>query len=75
MSGLETIGQRMYSECLRVFGSIQQATKNLGVSSPVVIYRWGHGNSCPQAHYLAELLKAGGDINYILIGGNRNEVP
>ena len=75
MSGSDTIGKRMYSECLRIFGSIEQATKILGASSRVVIYRWGHGNSSPQAHYLAELLKAGGDINYILIGGNRNEVP
>ena len=75
MSGSDTIGKRMYSECLRIFGSIEQATKILGASSRVVIYRWGHGNSSPQAHYLAELLKSGGDINYILIGGNRNEVP
>lgn len=70
MSGSDTIGKRMYSECLRIFGSIKQATKILGASSPVVIYRWGHGNSSPQAYYLAELLKAGGDINYILIGKN-----
>jgi hypothetical protein len=75
VSGSDTIGKRTYSECLRIFGSIKQATKTLGASSPVVIYRWGHDNSCPQAYYLAKLLKAGGDINYILIGGNRNEMP
>jgi hypothetical protein len=74
MNSKETIGTRMYSECLRLWGSIYRATKELGVSQPMIIYRWGRGISCPQAYYLAQILKAGADIHYILTGVKQCEL-
>lgn len=71
----ETIGQRMYLECRRVYGYIAEAQRTLGVSHRGVISKWKLGQSCPQAYFLAEILKDGGDINYILLGGERDEVP
>jgi hypothetical protein len=75
MDSTETIGTRMYSECLRLWGSIYRAAKELGVSQPMIIYRWGRGISCPQAYFMAKILKAGADIKYILTGERENELP
>lgn len=68
MKAGETIGSRTFSECIRLFGSIRNAAKKLGVSSPSVVYRWGEGTSCPHAYYLAMMLENGADIHYILKG-------
>lgn len=69
MAFIDTIGTRAYSECLKLWGgSIYRAAKALEVSSPVIVYRWGSGEACPSAHFLAKLYHAGADIKYILVG-------
>jgi hypothetical protein len=62
-----SIGERAYSESIRLFGSVRAATKALDVSCKTVIYRW-RDEGCPHAYFLSKLYEAGADIGYILTG-------
>ncbi len=64
------IGFRAYTEVLRIFPGTTAAVKALGIKSDN-IYKWKDG-VCPSAKYLARLLKAGADIEYILIGRKKD---
>jgi hypothetical protein len=62
-----SIGERAYSESVRLFGDVKTAVKEIGVSHRSVMYRWrDHGH--PQAYFLSKLYTAGADIGYILTG-------
>jgi hypothetical protein len=61
------IGYRAYEECLRIFKSVCDAADAIGVSSPIVIYRW-QKDFMPSAVYLAKLYEVGADIGYIFTG-------
>jgi hypothetical protein len=74
MSKIETIGERAFSECLRLWETPYKAAKALGVCQSMVIYKWGRGLSCPQAYYLAQMYSAGADIKYILLGVRESEL-
>jgi hypothetical protein len=67
-----TIGQRAYSECIRLFGGVTEAANALEASARNVVYRW-RDTSCPNAHFLSKLYSAGADIKYILTGEKENE--
>lgn len=60
------IGQRMYCEVYRIFGTGNRAATMLGVDHSSVI-GWGRGVA-PSAMFLAKLLKYGGDVIYVLTG-------
>lgn len=66
------IGYRMIEEMYRLHPnkSDRQLAKMLGVS-PTMISAWKTGVT-PSANYLVTLLHMGGDIDWILIGGNRS---
>jgi len=64
------IGYRAYSEVLRLFPRLTDALNALGIRHEN-LYAWGRGG-CPSAKYLARLLKAGADIEYILIGRKKD---
>ena len=64
------IGYRAYNEVLRLFPRTKDAINRLGIRSEN-LYAWGRG-CCPSAKYLARLLKAGADIEYILIGRKKD---
>lgn len=67
-----TIGNRAYSECIRIFGGVAEAAKALETSARTVIYRW-NDTGCPHAYFLSKLYLAGADIKYILTGERENE--
>lgn len=66
------IGYRMIEELYRLYPdkSDKWLARMLGVS-PTMISAWKRGVT-PSANYLAALLHMGGDIQWILIGGNRS---
>lgn len=64
------IGYRAYDEVLRLFPRAKDALVALGTNGDN-IYSWKNG-VCPSAKYLARLLKAGADIEYILIGRKKD---
>jgi hypothetical protein len=74
MSNAETIGERAFSECLRLWGTPYKAAKELGCCQSMVIYKWGRGLTCPQAYFLANMYASGADIKYILLGVRENEL-
>ena len=67
-----TIGNRAYSECIRIFGGVCEATKALEASANTVICRWS-GTGCPNAYFLSKMYLAGADIKYILTGEREDE--
>jgi hypothetical protein len=68
--GESEIGFRAYTEILRIFPGTTEAVRALGIRSNN-LYLWKDG-VCPSAKYLARLLKAGADIEYILIGRKKD---
>lgn len=61
-----SIGQRMYSECLRLFEYNANITRCLHCSRDAP-YQWEQGVA-PSAKNLARLHYAGGDVIYVLTG-------
>lgn len=61
-----SIGQRMHSECLRLFGYNANITRCLPCTRHVP-YKWEEGVAL-SAKYLARLHYAGGDVIYVLTG-------
>lgn len=64
------IGERAYSEVMRLYGSSANATKALGCTRRLINdWNWG---VAPSALYLARMHELGIDIVYILTGRNNN---
>ena len=64
------IGERAYSELMRMFGSTTKAAQALG-SERRIINDWNWGVA-PSALYLRRMHDLGIDIIYILTGRNNN---
>ncbi len=60
------IGQRMYVEIYRVFGTGNRAALMIGADHSSIV-NWGKGVA-PSAMFLAKLMKHGGDVGYVLTG-------
>jgi hypothetical protein len=61
------IGKRASEEVLRLFPSVMEARRRLGMNSKQLLYDWGRG-SAPSAKYLQRLHYCGADVVYILTG-------
>lgn len=61
------IGKRAFEEVSRLFPSIMDARRQLGMKSRQLFYDWGNGNA-PSAKYLQRLYYCGADVIYILTG-------
>lgn len=61
------IGIRAAEEVRRIFPTVAEATRRMGVGRKIV-YSWGQGGNVPGGFYLAKLHYAGADVIYILTG-------
>lgn len=63
----KTYGGRAYAECIAVFGTVQEASKALGISDSTINY-WVNSSTTPSCEVLAKMWELGFDIEYIFTG-------
>lgn len=68
---LAEIGQRAYDEALRVYETPKAAAYCLHIA-PKTVYGWRHKCNTPNARTLADMMRGGCDMRYILIGRRSN---
>ena len=61
------IGKRAAEEARRIFPSVADASKRMGIGRKAV-YSWERDGIVPGGFYLAKLYYAGADVIYILTG-------
>lgn len=66
------IGKRAFGEVMRIFPTLKEARRKLGISSQQLMYDWMNG-CAPSAKYLQKLHYCGADLIYIFTGTRKEK--